>query len=156
MKYIYKRMKEKGIETDIKEWRYDNFNSTILMVAVMSLRMSQSHVLRWLLHDLQFDVNEKDILGQTALHMAAFNCPLQNERLSGLYSFIFDIDQSTARQNALIHNQMECAKLLLDAGALHLKAPSTPFSHGGTPLDAAKRHGCKEMQELLESHFHLS
>ena len=158
MKYIYKIMKEKRIETDIKEWRYDIENSTILMVAVKSLR---PNVLRWLLHDFQFDVNEKDFLGRTALHEAAFNCRLENDWCSGLYRFVCDkstvlvVDQSTARQNVLIHNQMECAKLLLDAGALHLKAPSTPFSHGGTPLDDSKRHGYKELQELLESHFHL-
>ena len=133
------------------------------MVAAKSLK---PNVLRWLLHDFQFDVNEKDFLGQTALHEAAFNCTLQYERCRVLFQkrfkseseqrFVFDIDQSTARQNALIHNQMECAKLLLDAGALHLKAPSTPFSHGGTPLDDAKRLGFKEMQVLIESHFQLA
>ena len=105
------------MEENIKKWRgtYDN---TILIQASWC---GSSNVLRWLLHDLKFDVNEQLSNGTTALHVAA------------------------------IHNQMECARLLLNVGSKHLKMPL-----GDTPLDYAKRHGYKDMQRLIESHFQLS
>ena len=117
MKNIYKIMKEKGNEEDIKDWR-GYADRTILQEATISGRQN---VLRWLLHELKFDVNDQDRYGNTALHYAAYN------------------------------NQMECARLLLDAGSKHLKDRS-----GITPLDDAKRYGYKEMQRLIESHFQLS
>ena len=106
-------MKEKGIEKDIKKWRF-NGDCTTLMVATA---YGRQHVVRWLLHELQFDVNEKNCYGNTALHKATLN------------------------------NQIECARLLLDAGSLHLKNRS-----GNTPLDLARINGHKDMQKLLELH----
>ena len=117
MKYIYKLMKEKGMEEDIKQWRYHG-DFTILQEAT---RKGSENVLRWLLHELNFDVNEQNRHGYTALHWAA------------------------------IRNQMECARLLLDAGSLNLKN-----QRGITPLDWAKSQGHTEMQRLIESHFQLS
>ena len=88
------------------------------------------NVLRWLLHEIKIDVNEQNSFGITALHVAVYR------------------------------RQMECARLLLDAGALQLKDRV-----GDTPLDCAnilgkrdiaKRFNYKEMQVLIESHFQLS
>ena len=110
-------MKEKGIEEDIKQWRDDDYD-TILLAATM---MGRKNIIRWLLHELKFDVNEQNSYGETALHFTA------------------------------IFNQMERARLLLDAGSQLLKDRS-----GNTPLDYAKRCGYKEMKRLLESHFQLS
>ena len=78
-------------------------------------------VLGWLLNELKLDVNEQNYIGETALHCAAD------------------------------YNQMECARLLLNAGSLNLKD-----QWGKTPLDRAKTYGHKEMQALIESHFQLS
>ena len=117
MKNIYKIMKEKGIEEDIKHWR-DYRGKMILLEATIHGR---PNVLRWLLHELKLDVNEQNIFGYTALHIAA------------------------------IHNRMECARVLLDAGSQNMKD-----SLGNTPLDWAKRRGHTEMQRLIESHFQLS
>ena len=109
-------MKEKGIEEDIKTWVYGKY--TIFQEASIS---GELNILKWLLHELKFDVNEKDGFEITALHRAA--------------SF----------------NQIECARLLLDAGSQLLKD-----RWGDTPLDYAKRNGHKEMQRLIESYFQLS
>ena len=87
MKNIYKIMKEKGKEEYIKEWRYLDV-STILLEASYS---GKEDILRWLLHELKFDVNEQNRYGYTALHFAAY------------------------------YNQMKCARLLLDVGSQHLK-----------------------------------
>ena len=57
----------------------------------------------------------------------------------------------TALHIAANRNQMGCARLLLDVRTQHLKN-----RNGSTPLHYAKGNGHKEMQELLESHFHLS
>ena len=110
-------MKEKGNEEDIKQWR-TNSDYTILLEATL---IGSSNILRWLLHELKFDVNEQNRIGITALHFTA------------------------------IFNQMERARLLLNAGSQLLKDKS-----GNTPLDYAKRCGYKEMQRLIESHFQLS
>ena len=102
MKHIYKIMKEKGNERDIKQWRGAH-DDTILIRATW---WGSENTLRWLLHDIKFDVNEKNWHGCTALHWAA------------------------------ICNQMECARLLLDVGSQHLKdrVGDTPLhfakSHG--------------------------
>ena len=117
MKNIYKIMKEKGMEEDIKEWRYYS-NYTVLIRAA---RSGSEDVLRWLLNELKLDVNKQNSNGDIALHSAAF-C-----------------------------NQMESARLLLDAGSLQKKN-----RFGDTPLDDAKRRGFKEMQVLIESHFQLA
>jgi len=117
MKNIYTIMKEKGNEEDIKDWR-GSFDYTILLEATLS---GSSNILRWLLHELKFDVNEQNKHGETALHLAA------------------------------TRNQMECARLLLDAGSLNLKN-----QRGITPLDWANSQGHTEMQRLIESHFQLS
>ena len=136
-------MKEKGIEKDIKEfkskfgnedvifysglkwsrlsefnpwWRHSN--RTILMEASEFGRLD---VLKWVLHKLQFDVNEQNSNGDTALHWAAH------------------------------HNQMECARLLLDVGSQQLKN-----QWDNTPFDDAKSRGHREMQNLLESHLFIS
>ena len=141
MKNIYKIMKEKGIEKDVKEfkskfgnedvifysglkwsrlsefnpwWRHSN--RTILMEASEFGRLD---VLKWVLHKLQFDVNEQNSNGDTALHWAAH------------------------------HNQMECARLLLEQGSQNLRN-----RWGSTPLDYAKKKWHKDLQKLLESHFH--
>ena len=90
---------------------------TILMEAT---RLRRPNVLRWLIHESKFDVNEQDRYGSTELHFAV----------------------ST--------NQMECARLLLDAGSQHLKD-----KWGRTPLDYAEILLYKEMKNLIESHFHL-
>ena len=115
MKHIYNIMEENGYEKDIKKWRAYG-NCTTLMVATM---YGRQNVVRWLLHEFQFDVNEKNCYGNTALHVA------------------------------VIYNQMECAILLLDQGSRLLE--NKDFS---TPLDHATSEGKKEMQNLLESHFH--
>ena len=96
-------MRENGIEEEMKEWRgywrdeglraywmgYGREQTfTILMEATLAGR---SDVLKWLIQDLQFDVNEKNNIGKTALHCAAYR------------------------------NQMECARLLLSRKALLLK-----------------------------------
>ena len=122
-------MKENGTEKEIKKWRskivkrylhhrFTNFSGdhTILMEATM---YGRQNVMRWLLHEFQFDVNEQNCYGNTALHWAAVN------------------------------NQIECAILLLDQGSRLLEN-----KHFNTPLDRAKSEGKKEMQKLLESHFH--
>ena len=92
MKYIYKIMKEKGIEEDMKEWRsnidFTMSDETILMTAT---RFGSQNVLKWLLQELKFDVNEQNCDGDTALHYAAN------------------------------YYQVECARLLLDLGSQHLK-----------------------------------
>ena len=54
-------------------------------------RLRRANVLRWLIHEFKFDVNEQDRCGFTALHFAAYV------------------------------NQMECARLLLDVGSQNLK-----------------------------------
>ena len=125
MKNIYKIMKEKGLEEDIKDWR-GSFDYTILMEAT---RRGRPNVVRWLLHELKFDVNEQQSHGFTGLYFTG----LSN-------GFCLHV--------AALYNRMECARLLLDAGAQHLKNTS-----GQTPLDCAKT---EEMQELLVSHFHFS
>ena len=79
-------MKEKESEEDIKKWMY--FGVTILMWAAMNGR---PNVLKWLICELNFEINEQNIYGGTALHLATSN------------------------------NQMECAKLLLELGSQHLK-----------------------------------
>ena len=79
-------MKERKNEEDMKAWKY--FGATILMWATMNGR---PNVLKWLIYELNFDVNEQNIHGGSALHLAISN------------------------------NQMECAKLLLPLGSLRLK-----------------------------------
>ena len=91
MKNIYKIIKEKGMEADIKEWRNNFYDYTILMEATL---YGSENLLRWLLHDLKFDVNEQNKYGWTALHFAANNY------------------------------KMECARLLLDVGSQNLKDQS--------------------------------
>ena len=108
-------MKEKGMEEDFKQWK-GMFGLPILGQAMIHGRQN---VVRWLLNELLFDVNEKNCYGNTALHVA------------------------------VIHNQMECAILLLDQGSR-----LSENKHFNTPLDHAKKEGKKEMQKLLESHFH--
>ena len=87
MEHIYKIIKEKGNEEDIKEWR-GPYYSTILMEAT---RLGRQNILKWLVQEFQFDVNEQSSNGSTALHIAAY------------------------------YNQLECARLLLDLGSQHLK-----------------------------------
>ena len=87
MKNIYKVIKEKGIEKDINQWRNSD-DRTILMETTF---MGKENILRWLLHELKFDVNEQNSFGDTVLHVAA------------------------------LHNRMECARLLLDVGSQLLK-----------------------------------
>ena len=113
MRCIYKIIKENGNEEYIKKWR-GPYHRTILMEAT---RLGRQNIIKWLLQEFQFDVNEQSSNGSTALHIAAY------------------------------HNQMECARLLLDLGSQQLKD-----LFGNIPLDVAKE---KEMQKLLESHFHL-
>ena len=114
MKTIYKIIKENLNEEDIKDWRIGSFMILIRVTGILA----KEGILRWLLHELKFDVNEQNKHGETALHLAA------------------------------IRNQMECARLLLDAGSLNLKN-----QRGITPLDWAKSQGHTEMQRLIESHF---
>ena len=118
MKYINKIMKERGIEEDIKEWRDSLYGRTILMKVT---RWGRQNILKWLIHELQFDVNEQNSYGSTSLHWAS------------------------------LYDHMECARLLLDAGSLHLKDVN-----GNTPLHLAKTWGNNEMQNLLELHLHSS
>ena len=71
-----------------------------------------------------------------------------------LHECISDVNEqnrigSTALHNAIVNNRIECARLLLDLGSQNLKTRL-----GYTPLDLAKKVGTKEMQSLLESHFH--
>ena len=80
-------MKEQGIEKDFKDWR-GFLNGTVLMRATSR---GGQNVLRWLVFELEFDVNEQDVHGYTALHVAASN------------------------------NQRECARLFLDVGSQHVK-----------------------------------
>ena len=120
---------------------------TILQEATISGRQN---VLRWLLHELKFDVNEQDSYGWTALHVAA--CDNQRWLLHGCIGVNEqESDGWTALHVAACSNQMECARLLLDAGSQHLKNQS-----GRTPLDFAKTHRQKEMQRLIISHFQLN
>ena len=87
MKNIYKVIKEKGIEKDINQWRNSD-DRTILMETTF---MGKENILRWLLHENKFDVNEQNSRGITALH----------------YGTLF--------------NETECARLLIDAGSQNLK-----------------------------------
>ena len=116
MKFMYKIIKEKGVEEDIKKWR-NSYDYTILMEASMS---GHVNVLKWLIQELQFDVNEYISGGWSALHFAA------------------------------IHNRMESARLLLNLGAQHFRTYIRGKPLGKTPLDYAKEYGNKEMQKLLE------
>ena len=77
MKYIYKIMKEKGIEEDIKEWR-DAYDETILREAT---RWGRLKILKWLLHECISDVNEQNRIGSTALHNAIVNNKIECARL---------------------------------------------------------------------------
>ena len=97
MKYICKIIKEKGFEEDIKHWRGFQ-DRTILMEPTLCVR---PNVLRWLLQEFQFDVNEQDSRGDTALHYAA--CYFQSA------------------------GRIECARLLLDQGSLLLKIKMVTF-----------------------------
>ena len=56
---------------------------------------------------------------------------------------------STALFIAADNNQTECARLLIELGSQQLKN-----EFGIAPLIVAKMNGHKEMQKLLESHFH--
>jgi len=87
MKNIYKIIKENLNEEDIKDWRIGSF---IILIRVTGI-LAKEGILRWLLHELKFDVNEKNSYGNTALHLAAFS------------------------------NQTECARFLLASGSKHLK-----------------------------------
>ena len=80
-------MKEKGIAEDIKVWR----NSIDRPILLEATKWGKENILRWLLQELKFDVNEQNNNGITALHLAAYS------------------------------NQMECARFLLDAGSQNLK-----------------------------------
>ena len=102
MKYICNIIKEKGFEEDIKHWRGFQ-DRTILMEATLYVR---PNVLRWLLQEFQFDVNEQDSRGDTALHYAAS---------------YFQIE-----------GRIECARLLLDQGSLLLKNQNGDIYHSGT------------------------
>ena len=77
MKHIYKIMKEKGIEEDIKEWR-DAYDETILREAT---RRGRPKILKWLLHEYISDVNEQNRIGSTALHSAVVNDRIECARL---------------------------------------------------------------------------
>ena len=55
---------------------------------------------------------------------------------------------STALHEAAYYNDIEIAKLLLKNNAQHVKNQS-----GETPLDLAKKRGCKELANILEFHF---
>ena len=92
MKFIYKIMKEKGVEEDIKKWRNSN-DRTILMEASLSGNLN---VLKWLIQELQFDVNKQNNYGWSALHFAA------------------------------IYNRIQCARFLLDIGSQHLRSYVSP------------------------------
>ena len=87
MKHIYKIIKENLNEEDIKDWRIGSF---IILIRVTGI-LAKEGILRWLLHELKFDVNEQNSFGDTVLHVAA------------------------------LHNRMECARLLLDVGSQLLK-----------------------------------
>ena len=81
-------MKEKRIEKDIKRWR-DSENYTILMVASWNGRLN---ILKWLLEEVKFDVNERNSYFQTAFHCAAYNKQVECARLllkhgATLYNF---------------------------------------------------------------------
>ena len=87
MRRIYQITKEKGIEDDINRWR-DSGDDTIIMCATTSGR---PNVIKLLIEELQFDVNEKNCAGYTALHVAAF------------------------------HSNIDCARVLVDLGSQHLE-----------------------------------
>ena len=67
MKFIYKIMKENGVEEDIKKWR-NSGDRTILMEASLS---GNINILKWLIQELHFDVNKQNNYGWSALHFAA-------------------------------------------------------------------------------------
>ena len=94
-------MKEKRIEEEMKEWRA-NFDfmmsgETVVMRAMKinessdERRFRSQNVIRWLLQELRFDVNEQTWNGDTALHCAVY------------------------------YNEVELARLFLDLGAQQLK-----------------------------------
>ena len=117
-------MKEKGLEANIEQWiiYYYNLNSYAACKILMeATTLGKENFLRWLLHESKYDVNEQSINGMTAL-----DC-------------------------AVLDNQMECARWLLDVGSQNLKNRASK-----TPLDYAKRYGRTEIANLLESHFHSS
>ena len=87
MKRIYKNIKEKEVDKDIAEWS-GLPHRTLLMEASCCGRPD---ILRWLIYDLEYDVNELDKDGNTALHFAT----------------LFD--------------KMECARFLLAQGSQQLK-----------------------------------
>ena len=126
MKIIYKIMKEKGFEVDINDWRDGTFYGNYVPYADITILMEATlqgspNVVSWLLHELKFDVNEQNRNDNTALH------------------------------HATIHDQIECARLLLGVGSQHLKDRS-----GRTPLTIAQSRDHEEMQCLIESHFQLN
>ena len=140
MKNIYKIMKEKGIEEYVKEWRderedegMDGWEFTSTTILIEATRHGRPNVVRWLLHELKVDVNEQNS------HPMYYPSP-------GEPDFIQNSD--TALHIAARNNQIECARLLLDAGSQHLENEI-----GSTPLEYAKHN--EEMQDLIRSHFQL-
>ena len=67
MKAIYKIMKNKEKEEDIKKWR-DPFGVTELMKTTF---WENVEIVEWLLDEVKVDVNERDGEGWSALHYAA-------------------------------------------------------------------------------------
>ena len=123
MKLIYKIMKEKGVEENIKKWRNSN-DRTILMEASLCGNLN---VLKWLIQELQFDVNKQNSYGWSALHFAA------------------------------IYNRIECARFLRDIGSHYLRSyvrPSgkTPLDYakeyGNIEMQKLLENGQKEMTKL--------
>ena len=127
MKAIYKIMENKGMGEEIKKWR-DSSDDTALIKAT---RFGRVKIVEWLLEEVKVDVNEKRIIGDTALHTAA-RC-----------------------------NQLPCARVLLKHQAKLFKTywGETPLDElyiGGQEEGYRIIGGRKEMENLLKTHFNLN
>ena len=67
MKEIYKTLKNRGREEEIKKWRYF-YGDTVLIRAIFYGRVE---IVEWLLEKVKVDVNDQGLIGRTALHVAA-------------------------------------------------------------------------------------
>ena len=145
----YRLYCEFSSEEDMKEWR-SNFDfamsdETILMRAT---RFGSQNVLRWLLQELKFDVNEQNCDGDTALHYAADkgNKVLVEALLSwGAEVDRQDLEGRTPLYGACEEGHLACVTTLLKAGASF----SLPTNDGSLPIHIAAQNNKIEVVGTL-------